>query len=192
VIPPRSATLTLVLLALAPGCSSQSSAPGPAHGAAEDKSASELRKDIAGEAAPQRAAEPADASPPTPAPESSAAADAAAAKTAEERALSRVQIGEPMINGGLDRDIIRRKAQDHEAELQACLGSDPTLAGKLAVKLSVDARGVVKDVELGEGSELDDRELVDCILEHVATWSFAGEATAAATVELNLELTPAN
>lgn len=105
---------------------------------------------------------------------------------------SRVQIAEPMVNGGLGRDIIRRKAMDHEADLQACYARAPELAGKVAVKLSVDARGLVKDVELSEQSELDDRELVDCILELVSGWSFAGEATAAATVELGIELTPAN
>lgn len=103
-----------------------------------------------------------------------------------------MQIAEPMVNGGLGRDIIRRKAMDHEAELQACHARAPELAGKVAVKLSVDARGLVKDVELSEQSELDNRELVDCILELVSGWSFAGEATAAATVELGIELTPAN
>ena len=145
-------------------------------------------EEAADERESQRAAEPANASPPTPASEEVEAG--AAAKTADQQ-HSRVQVGEPMINGGLDRDIIRRKAQDHEADLHACLASDPTRAGKLTIKLSVDARGLVKDVELGKDSELDDRELVDCILEHIATWSFAGEATGAATVELALELGPA-
>ena len=191
-IRPRSATFTLVLLALASGCSGKSSAPGPAHGAADAKSMP-LEQGVA--PAPERAAaEPTNASPALPRAETERDAPSGASAADKDDALagSRVQIAEPMINGGLDRDIIRRKAMDHEADLRACHARAPELAGTVAVKLSVDARGLVKDVELGEHSELDDRELVDCILEAVAGWSFAGEATAAATVELGIELTPAN
>ena len=96
--------------------------------------------------------------------------------------------------GLLLAEVVRRKAQDHEADIKAChargLAGDPNLAGTVAVKLEVDKRGVVKDVELGGDSSLDDREVVDCILELVSKWSFAGEATGKATVELRLELSP--
>jgi hypothetical protein len=91
--------------------------------------------------------------------------------------------GEPMIDGGISRDIIRRKAQDHAADLRAC--GD---AAALAIEFEIDSRGIVTDVELGEGTKLDDKAVVDCILEQIATWTFAAEVTAAAKVELNLDL----
>lgn len=189
-----STTLAGVLLALAPACSTSGSPPGSAQEAADDKRAPEAAPSgdaVATEAAKAEAAA-AGAPAPAPAPASSLREEA----RDDALASSRLKIGEPVISGGLDRDIIRRKAQDHQAELQACharaLAGQPELAGTLAVELDVDARGLVEDVKLAEGSELDDRELVDCILEQLASWSFAGEASEAASVELRLELAPAN
>lgn len=189
-----STTLAGVLLALAPACSTSGSPPGSAQEAADDKRAPEAAPSgdaVATEAAKAEAAA-AGAPAPAPAPASSLREEA----RDDALASSRLKIGEPVISGGLDRDIIRRKAQDHQAELQACharaLAGQPELAGTLAVELDIDARGLVEDVKLAEGSELDDRELVDCILEQLASWSFAGEASEAASVELRLELAPAN
>ncbi|HLT37441.1 MAG TPA: AgmX/PglI C-terminal domain-containing protein [Enhygromyxa sp.] len=197
----RSASLTLVSFALALGCSSKSSAP----------SSAEVQPELRSEAAPVGVSEeaaPADAtaSQPAPEPEASEREDGAppsgAARKAKEASRdrddalggSRLRIAEPMVGGGIDRDIIRRKAQDHEADIRAChargLEANPELAGTVAVKLEVDARGVVKDVDLGSAGDLTDREVVDCILELVSKWSFAGEATGKATVELKLELSP--
>jgi hypothetical protein len=197
VIRPRSATLTLVL-ALVSACS-KGSAPGPARGAADavKMEAREQREEAPVAPTSEVAAEPTAANPPPPpGPESEAkraeSAPGGGGPAADVEALtgSRLQLAEPMINGGLDRDIIRRKAQDHDDELRACYERDPKLAGTVAVKLSVDARGKVKDVELGADSELEDREVVDCMLELLAGWSFAGEASSAATVELRFELKP--
>lgn len=189
-----STTLAGVLLALAPACSTSGSPPGSAQEAADDKRAPEAAPSgdaVATEAAKAEAAA-AGAPAPAPAPASSLSEEA----RDDALASSRLKIGEPVISGGLDRDIIRRKAQDHQAELQACharaLAGQPELAGTLAVELDIDARGLVEDVKLAEGSELDDRELVDCMLEQLASWSFAGEASEAASVELRLELAPAN
>lgn len=189
-----STTLAGVLLALAPACSTSGSPPGSAQEAADDKRAPEAAPSgdaVATEAAKAEAAA-AGAPAPAPAPASSLREEA----RDDALASSRLKIGEPVISGGLDRDIIRRKAQDHQAELQACharaLAGQPELAGTLAVELDVDARGLVEDVKLAEGSELDDRELVDCILEQLASWSFAGEASEAASVVLRIELAPAN
>jgi pyruvate/2-oxoglutarate dehydrogenase complex dihydrolipoamide acyltransferase (E2) component len=184
----RSATLTLAALAFALGCSSQSSAPGAAHGSsnlqpAPSDDAPERREPPAAEAQAEEemsapAAEPAMAAP-------GGASRAAAAKD-KAAAPARMKIAEPMASG-LDRDIIRRKVQDHEADLQACV-ANPELTGTLAVKLEIDARGVIKDVELAPGSEVDEREVVDCILAIVSTWSFAGEAKGKASAEIRLEL----
>lgn len=191
-----STTLAGVLLALAPACSTSGSPPGSAQEAADDKRAPEAAPSgdavATKEAEAEAAAAGARAPAPAPAPASSLREEA----RDDALASSRLKIGEPVISGGLDRDIIRRKAQDHQAELQACharaLAGQPELAGTLAVELDIDARGLVEDVKLAEGSELDDRELVDCILEQLASWSFAGEASEAASVELRLELAPAN
>jgi hypothetical protein len=183
---PRTLTLTLLLLALAPGCKS-GSAPGAAPASGSEDRKSEERKEAA---TPESAAEPTAAPPPSPEPggmqpsrdktEDRSAGDAVAG--------SRLELAEPMISGGLDRDIIRRKVQDHEADIQACVAAE--LAGTVAVKLTIDDRGVVKDVALNEQSKLDNREAVDCILALMSKWSFVGEATGKASVDLQLELKP--
>lgn len=186
---PRSATLTLALLALAPGCSSQSSAPGGAPASnVQPEAPPESVEQAPAPASPIAPERERDDDEAAPAAEEAAAAPAPAGgearKAKDALAPSRLNI-EPMIDGGLDRDIIRRKAQDHEVELQACFDRSER-AGTVAVKLEVDARGVVKDVELGADSELDDREVVDCVLKLISGWSFAGEATGKATVSLSL------
>jgi hypothetical protein len=181
---PRTLTLTLFLLALASGC--KSSAPGAAPGSEDRKS--EERKQTA---TPESAAEPTAASPPAPQPDGM---QPQSEKADERRSVddavagSRLELAEPMISGGLDRDIIRRKVQDHEADIQACVTAE--LAGTVAVKLTIDDRGVVKDVVLNEETELGDRKAVDCILELMSKWSFVGEATGKASVELQFELKP--
>ncbi|MFO7561878.1 MAG: AgmX/PglI C-terminal domain-containing protein [Enhygromyxa sp.] len=186
---PRTASLTLALLALAAGCSSKSSAP--AERSVDAVAPQESAPEVEGDASPS---EPAPAGGAAIEPEPAAEADAAAgpskaARVPADKALapSRIQIAEPKTNGGIHRDIIRRKVLDHQADLQAC-AEGHELGGTLAVKLEVDARGVVGDVELGSQSGLDDREFVDCVLALVSKWSFAGEATAAASVELQFEI----
>jgi hypothetical protein len=202
VVRPRSSLLTLaLLLVLAGGCSSKSAAPGSGVADAEQPEAG-----AAVEAAPERespneeAAEPTTASPPAPSRDAKQAEAAPAGERSSKKddalADSRVEIAERMINGGLDRDIIRRKAQDHEADIRACyeraLVGDPTLAGTVVVELEIDARGIVNDMALGAKTDLDDREAVDCIVELLSRWSLAGEVSSAGTVELSFELTPAD
>jgi hypothetical protein len=182
---PRPATLTLVLLALASGC--KSTEPGSASNSAVDRKSEERKQAVSPTAADDStAAEPAAGSVPPPAPEAEAAKPTVAKESPGDAiADSRIEVAEPMISGGLDRDIIRRKVLDQELDIRACA---PELAGTVVVKLAVDDRGVVKDVELGKDSDLDDREAVDCILALMSKWSFVGEASAKASVELRVEL----
>lgn len=202
----RSRLLIFTLLALAPGCSAKNSAPGSA-----DKNAMTAPDAAAPEPAPrdgEAAAAPAAAEPleeereldeveaeGEPARDKASRAEASLAKD-DALAGSRLEIAEPMINGGLNRDIIRRKAQDHEDQIRACharsLVGDPDLGGTVALELSVDERGVVKNVELADATDLADEDTVDCILELVSGWSFAGEATGKASVELRFDLTAAD
>lgn len=202
----RSLSLILTSLVLVAGCSSRSSAPGSAGekvGNSPGDAAGGKSEDAAAGAMPGAMPEATDNKrmvAPKPEPEP-ALDDAVAAEhkavdgEAEEAAAiagSQLEIAEPMISGGLDRDLIRRKALDHEDEIKAChakaLVDNPELFGTLAIELKVDARGVVEDVELGPTSELGERELVDCVLEAVSGWSFVGEATSKASVELSFKL----
>jgi TonB family protein len=129
------------------------------------------------------ATEPADASasppgmPPAPAPGSS------------------LVIAVPMLNGGLNRDIIRRTASDHADDIRSChgraLAAMPELAGTIVVEMELDADGSVSEAELGESSAFTSREVEDCVLALVQGWQFPtprkGERVSA---ELTFELGP--
>jgi outer membrane biosynthesis protein TonB len=108
---------------------------------------------------------------------------------------SSLVIAVPMINGGLDRDIIRRTASDHADDIQSChgraLAAMPELAGIIVVKLALDPDGRVSEAELGESSAFTSREVEDCVLALVHGWQFPaprkGERVSA---ELTFELGP--
>jgi hypothetical protein len=191
----------LTALVLAAGCSSRSSAPSSGGNGPSDENREAAVNEVEDAAAgampdPEPAGDKRRASPKKSEPslDDQTASPMAGENEAEEQAISRskLELAEPMISGGLDRDLIRRRALDHEADILAChakaLDGNPELFGTLAIELKVDARGVVKDVELGQASELGERELVDCVLELASAWSFVGEATGEATVELGFEL----
>lgn len=94
-----------------------------------------------------------------------------------DRSQSRLDIAVPSINGGLNRDIIRRIASDHADDIRDChgraLASIPGLAGKLVVHVELDANGEVREAKLGEDSSLANRDVESCVLALIQGWSFS-------------------
>ncbi len=166
----------LLLLALAPACASPSSS---ASGGAPEAKAEAAPVDAAAERRTEQAelmteqAKPADAEPaPSPIGGQPPTQPGGAA-----RSQSRLDIAVPSINGGLNRDIIRRIASDHEIDIREChgraLASMPELAGKLVVEIELDAAGNVTDAKIGEDSSLQHRDVETCVLALIEGWSFA-------------------
>ncbi|KIG14880.1 Inter-alpha-trypsin inhibitor domain protein [Enhygromyxa salina] len=191
-------TLTVVL-----GCASPNNASTPI---AEDADASADAKNQA----PGGAAEPDAIAPTAQPPEEPAAKPAAFNEEAEgeqaqrehgaeafappaDGASVRLEIQVPMINGGLNRDIIRRTASDHADDIRAChgraLAATPELAGTIVVALKIDADGGVSEAELSERSAFASRDVQDCVLTLARDWQFPKPSgTKPTSVELAFEL----
>jgi hypothetical protein len=92
-----------------------------------------------------------------------------------ERSQSRLDIAVPSINGGLNRDIIRRIASSHSDDILDChgraLASMPELAGELVVEVTVDERGRVTLASL-DGDDTMTTRLGECVFALVTGWSF--------------------
>jgi outer membrane biosynthesis protein TonB len=106
---------------------------------------------------------------------------------------SQLEIAIPMINGGLNRDIIRRTASDHADDVRGChgraLAAMPGLAGTIVVALTIDADGHVSEAKLGETSTFASRDVEDCVLALAQSWEFPGQRGGEKTsVELAFEL----
>jgi outer membrane biosynthesis protein TonB len=189
---PRSILLLLPTFALACAQSSPSApeqiheaAPGP-QAAAEpsvDAAAEPSAAKLEEEAKPATADMPARAPAPAPGGGEPPSADA-------DRSQSRLDIAVPSINGGLNRDIIRRIATDHADEIREChgraLASMPELLGKLVVEVELDADGNVKKAKIGEDSSLNHRDVESCVIALIEGWSFrdaGGKGSAALSFE---------
>jgi hypothetical protein len=99
-----------------------------------------------------------------------------AARPETQRSQSRLDIAIPSINGGLNRDIIRRTASTHADDIRDChgraLASLPDLGGKLIVELWLDERGRVTNAELTGDDVLTDR-IGQCVIALAMGWTFA-------------------
>jgi outer membrane biosynthesis protein TonB len=177
--------LALLLPALALACASpSSSAPeqtgGAAPSSAPDPSAPPPGPSEPPLADPERAEEAKPAAADTPdsmdAPAPTSPALPAPAPRDADRSQSRLDIAVPSINGGLNRDIIRRIASDHTDDIRDChgraLASMPELAGKLVVELWLNESGRVTNAELTGDGPMTDR-VGQCVIETIMGWSFA-------------------
>lgn len=84
------------------------------------------------------------------------------------------------VEGDLDATIIRRIVRAHIADIRHCynegLQRDPELAGKLAVRFTIDGgRGHVTGSEL-VSSDLDDPDVEDCMVKAPTRWTFPKSA----------------
>jgi hypothetical protein len=93
-----------------------------------------------------------------------------------DRSQSRLDIAVPSINGGLNRDIIRRTASNHADDIRDChgraLASMPELTGELTVELWIDDRGRVTNAELA-GDDAMTTRIGECVMELAIGWTFA-------------------
>jgi TonB family protein len=87
----------------------------------------------------------------------------------------RVIPGKTTVVGGLDREVIARVIERHQAEIKFCFETElqrrPELAGKVAVAWTIDAAGAVADASVSE-STMGSPEVERCILDRVRRWRF--------------------
>lgn len=91
-------------------------------------------------------------------------------------AKSELGIDEPAtVQGGLDREVIRRVILSHRVQIRYCyekqLASAPDLAGKVLIEFVIGADGKVNSARVAEES-IADPEVGRCIASKVRTWTF--------------------
>lgn len=87
----------------------------------------------------------------------------------------RVVPGKTVVVGGLDREVIARVIERHQAEIKFCyeaaLQREPGLAGKVAVAWTIDPAGAVAEASVSE-STLGSAAVERCIVDRVRRWRF--------------------
>jgi hypothetical protein len=80
-----------------------------------------------------------------------------------------------VIEGGLDREVIAAVIREHLGQVRYCyerqLSGNPDLYGKIKVKFSINADGIVASQDIGQ-STLKSAMVEECILRRIATWKF--------------------
>ncbi|MEM6993035.1 MAG: AgmX/PglI C-terminal domain-containing protein [Myxococcota bacterium] len=93
----------------------------------------------------------------------------------------RVRHGRATVEGGLDRDRVRRAIRDVIDDVEDCyatgLAGDASLAGRVILELSVGRSGTVASSTVGS-STLDDEATATCIAEAAEGWRFPRAASA--------------
>jgi hypothetical protein len=89
---------------------------------------------------------------------------------------SDLSMNEPAsVQGGLDREVIRRVILSHRAQVRYCyekqLSVTPDLAGKVMVEFVIGGDGAVTSARPSD-TTLSDPEVGRCIVEKVKTWTF--------------------
>src|SRR5262249_44790042 len=83
-------------------------------------------------------------------------------------------VGQPIVMGSLDKEIIRRVMQQHQAQVRYCyereLQRSANLAGKLVGKFVIGAAGTVQQASV-ESQSIGD-EVSNCVIDKVKTWLF--------------------
>jgi len=85
------------------------------------------------------------------------------------------RLGIAQIQGGLDKDLIRRVVRAHINEVRYCynqgLARDPNLKGRVAVQFQINGAGKVPSAVVSE-SDIKDNSVASCIAQSVRRWSF--------------------
>ncbi len=88
----------------------------------------------------------------------------------------RAGAGGPSRPGNIDRAGVEKTIQGHAREIGACyqqrLSQDPKLAGKVVMRWLVQADGAVANVQVTDGTTLEDHALHECMRARIATWRF--------------------
>lgn len=86
-----------------------------------------------------------------------------------------ISAGSPIIQGSLDKEIIRRVIKQHIAQIRYCyekeLTRSPGLFGKVATQFTISANGNVQSADVAQ-STLNNAEVERCITSKIRTWVF--------------------
>ena len=131
--------------------------------------------ELDGEGAPPPSAEPAKKRPMAPSEAAGGAVGGGPGGPIGD-ADGGLDIRVPAINGGLHRDIIRRTAGTHEADIRGCvppaLAANPGLADVLTLALEYEGDGKVSKATIPEDSPFTLDAVEDCVRELAEGWSF--------------------
>jgi len=100
-----------------------------------------------------------------------------AATTPREPRVVIFRCAPPRLEGSLDRGLIRRVIKAHKNELRACyekgLQQQPTLTGRVMLRLQVEPSGQVQAVQVsGPQSFAAPFEVLPCLSSAVSAWRF--------------------
>ena len=109
---------------------------------------------------------------------SGSAPGSAAGQSGPSRRVARspsIVMGQPMVMGSLDKEIIRRVIRAHMNEVRACyeqgLRRQPTLAGRVVVRFTISSIGTVSGATV-QSSTLGNAQVEQCIVRTVERWRF--------------------
>ncbi len=94
----------------------------------------------------------------------------------ERRVVTTVKTEPPVVDGeGADPDVIAREVKSRVSAVRACyeraLKNDPTLAGKIILRIAITPAGTVSSVDVDDES-LGSPEVAACLRATVARWRF--------------------
>ena len=91
-----------------------------------------------------------------------------------------VALGQPTVDGHLDRETIQRVIRQHRREVRDCyqreLQRTPDLAGRVVVNFTIDPEGNVAHGEITE-SEMGSELVEECIVRRIRRWRFPAPST---------------
>jgi hypothetical protein len=91
-----------------------------------------------------------------------------------------VELGQPTIEGHLDREIIQRVIREHRREIRDCyqreLQRNPDLSGRIMVSFTIDPRGNVARATVSE-SDLNSSTVEDCVAARFRRFVFPEPST---------------
>jgi len=96
-----------------------------------------------------------------------------------------VRVAKTVLDGGIDKDIIRRVVRSHLMEVRGCynqgLVRDPNLNGRVLVQFTIGPSGSVGAAAVAESS-LKDAGTGQCIAKAVKRWRFPKPTTGGSTI----------
>jgi len=102
-------------------------------------------------------------------------------KTEKKGAAVQLKVSEVFATGGLTRDAVRMAVEQQVKSLSSCIPTTQ-LGAKIRIKLTIDASGVVKNVEI-VSREITDKAVEQCLRRIMNGWRFdansAGKETEA-------------
>ena len=82
---------------------------------------------------------------------------------------------DPIIQGSLSMELIRRVVHDHHSELSYCYSKEltraPSLRGKIVINWTIDASGFVSQARV-QSTTLQNGSMEQCLVGKVRTWRF--------------------